>query len=58
MAAHEALYGKDPGFVIVSSCVRPLGPTDEAHVNPDGREQVMRDFDRWLTDVEHGRTPR
>ena len=58
MAAHEARYGKDPGFVVVSSCVRPLRPVDETHVDPVARERVMRDFDRWLTDVEHGRTTR
>jgi hypothetical protein len=46
IAAHEARYGKDPGFVVISSCVRPRNPADETHVDPAAREQVMRDFDR------------
>ena len=55
MRAHEARFGKDPGFIVTTSCRTTLHPVDYSDAaHQAAHKRAMDDFDRWLTRVERG----
>jgi hypothetical protein len=51
MKAHEARYGRDPPFIVATSCILRRRPSSEAEMDR-WHAIAMDDFDKWLTATE------